>query len=100
MKPVWRLTKHGRVRFIERVTAGLSDKAMADAAQEGLIMGFFKGFKFHWEDDYKRRQDQRLVTIYIDIDADYWDDLYFLMDRPSEFTFDFFNFQRRWLLCL
>ena len=95
MKPVWRLTKHGRVRFIERVTAGLEYQAMVDAAKEGLIMGFFRGFKYHWRDDYKRCRDQRLVTIYIDIDAGYWDDFNFLMDRPSEFTFDFFNFQRR-----
>jgi hypothetical protein len=99
MKPVWRLTKHGRVRFIERVTAGLEDKAMTDAAQEGLIMGFFRGFEYHWRDDHKRCQDQRLVTIYINVDAGLWDDLYFLMDRPSKFTFNFFNFQRRFQRC-
>ena len=91
----WRLTKHGRVRFIERVGM-MSDNDIIKTAREGLVMGFFTGFSFKWGADYKQWRDKRLITVYFDVDADCWDAYYALMDRPSEFTFSFLEFKRRW----
>jgi len=38
----WRLTKHGRARFIERV-AIMSDKDIVETARGGVMMGFCRG---------------------------------------------------------
>ena len=91
----WRLTKHGRARFIERVGM-MPDIDIVNTAREGLVMGFFTGFSYKWADDYKRRRDKRLITVYFDVDGDLWDAYYALMDRESPFSFSFSQFKRRW----
>lgn len=91
---IWRHTKHGRKRFIERICL-MTDYKMLKSAYEESIFGFFKCFNIIWEDDYKDCRNQRLVTVYYDDATVRLDALLYLMDRPSEFTFDFSNFTRR-----
>ena len=90
----YRLTKHGRVRFIERI-AYMSDRAMNNCAREELIMNFFAGFDYIVKPDWNRRRDKRLLTVYCGDVRCSLAALYTLMDRPSEFTFHFNEFERR-----
>jgi len=91
---VWQLTKHSRARFILRVGL-MEDLDMVKSAQAQLIMGFFRGFDFHWRWDWNQRDAKRLITIYFDNADDCSDAFGCFDDPPSEFTFHYSQFERR-----
>lgn len=53
-----RLTKHGRMRFLERVGDGYSDAAILALAYVGL-----PGYKMVWKPDARLKKAYRLVTV-------------------------------------
>jgi len=89
------LTKHGRQRFIERI-GDMSDKAMLEAFCTGLVLGQIKtGFYYIWTPDWKRWDTIRLKTVCWAKEMRCLAPIIEIMDRPSDFTFNFNEFKRR-----
>lgn len=58
----YRLTKHGRKRFTERISNTTSDREIIETAVEGL-----NGYQFVWAPDKNEpNTGRRLVTVLID----------------------------------
>ena len=84
----WRLTKHGRQRFLERVGV-MTDSQIIMSAQSGVVFKVITGFKYKWCPDRARRRDKRLVTVLVGDAMACSDALDALVDRISEFTFQY-----------
>lgn len=54
----YRLTKHGRKRYIKRIGQE-TDKNILKNAIHGL-----QGYEFIWQNDRKHKKDFRLITVY------------------------------------
>ena len=90
----YRLTKHGRKRFLERV-ALIPDSVIIKVAQKGKLFNFFRGFDYKVLPDSRQWDSMRLITVYFEIDEECFDAVMFDGDRESGFNFTFNNFQRR-----
>jgi hypothetical protein len=90
----YRLTKHGRERFIERV-AMMRDPDIVKSAQKGKIFNFFKGFDYKNLPDSLQWDSMRLITVYFENAENCLDAFECLNDSPSGFTFHFSQLQRR-----
>lgn len=91
----YRLTKHGRKRFIKRV-GYMSDADILRTVGTGKALGFIDtGYSFKFKPDWKQRQDLRLVTVYMGDAMVCLEPILDIQDRASEFTFNFSDFERR-----
>ena len=92
----YRLTKHGRLRFLERVGI-MRDSDIAKVIATGKVFGFFAGFNYHNLPDRNQWDSMRLITVYVTDVGKCLDALMNTMDRDSEHIFQYSDFIRRFL---